>query len=81
MLLPFCRQLNLGAIRLFPQASYLRFNVGYLRHLTHDCCVIGLGYIGLPTAAVYCSGHIVTGVDINPQVVDTINKDYPHCRT
>lgn len=36
--------------------------------------VIGLGYIGLPTAAVLASsGAEVVGVDVNPDAVDTIN--------
>ena len=43
------------------------------------CCVLGLGYIGLPTAAVLAhAGHHVTGVDINPQVVATINTGGIH---
>ena len=40
------------------------------------CCVVGLGYIGLPTAAVLAkAGHRVIGVDVNAQVVATVNKD------
>jgi UDP-N-acetyl-D-mannosaminuronic acid dehydrogenase len=40
---------------------------------------MGLGYIGLPTAAVVASKGInVIGVDINPKVVDTINKGDIH---
>ena len=36
--------------------------------------VVGLGYIGLPTAAVFASRQIkVLGVDVNQQVVTTIN--------
>ena len=43
------------------------------------CCVIGLGYIGLPTAAVLASnGNDVLGVDINPNIVDLINKGKIH---
>lgn len=42
-------------------------------------CVVGLGYIGLPTAALLASvGHRVVGVDINPEVVDTINAGRIH---
>lgn len=38
-------------------------------------CIIGLGYIGLPTAAVFArSGYKVVGVDVNKQVVDLLNK-------
>ncbi len=42
-------------------------------------CVIGLGYVGLPTAAVIASRGIrVTGVDINPKTVGTINAGKTH---
>ncbi|EPU9375657.1 UDP-N-acetyl-D-mannosamine dehydrogenase [Campylobacter coli] len=42
-------------------------------------CIIGLGYIGLPTAAVFASRKVkVLGVDINQQVVDTINQGKIH---
>ena len=41
--------------------------------------MMGLGYIGLPTAALIASrGLKVTGVDIRRQVVDTINKGQIH---
>jgi len=41
--------------------------------------VVGLGYIGLPTAALLASrGMRVLGVDINPRVVETINKGLIH---
>jgi UDP-N-acetyl-D-mannosaminuronic acid dehydrogenase len=41
--------------------------------------VIGLGYIGLPTAAVLASRKIgVIGVDVNQHAVDTINKGEIH---
>ncbi|WP_409523341.1 UDP-N-acetyl-D-mannosamine dehydrogenase [Nitrincola sp. MINF-07-Sa-05] len=41
--------------------------------------VIGLGYIGLPTAAVFASRkQNVIGVDVNLQAVETINKGEIH---
>lgn len=41
--------------------------------------VMGLGYIGLPTAAVIArTGAVVTGVDVTPSVVDTINSGRVH---
>lgn len=41
--------------------------------------IIGLGYIGLPTAAVFASRKIkVIGVDINQKAVDTINRGQIH---
>lgn len=41
--------------------------------------MIGLGYIGLPTAALIAQNRIyVHGVDINPTVVDTINRGEIH---
>ena len=42
-------------------------------------CVIGLGYIGLPTATVLAdSGYSVLGVDTNPTVVARINQGESH---
>lgn len=44
-----------------------------------EVVMIGLGYIGLPTAALISSQHtFVHGVDINQNVVDTINKGQIH---
>ncbi len=41
--------------------------------------VVGLGYIGLPTAAVIASRKCqVIGLDVNPSVVDTVNKGEIH---
>jgi UDP-N-acetyl-D-mannosaminuronic acid dehydrogenase len=41
--------------------------------------MVGLGYIGLPTAALIANNKIhVHGVDINPQVVDVINSGKIH---
>lgn len=41
--------------------------------------IIGLGYIGLPTAAVFASRKIkVIGVDVNQQAVDIINRGQIH---
>lgn len=42
-------------------------------------CVIGLGYIGLPTAALLASnGYIVAGIDSNQSVVDMVNQGKIH---
>ena len=42
-------------------------------------CVVGLGYIGLPTAAVIASRGIeVLGVDVSTYAVDTINQGKIH---
>lgn len=44
-----------------------------------EVVMIGLGYIGLPTAALIASNKIpVLGVDINPKVVNTINEGKIH---
>ena len=41
--------------------------------------VIGLGYIGLPTAALLASkGYMVNGIDVNEHAVETINKGEIH---
>ncbi len=42
-------------------------------------CVVGLGYIGLPTATLSASaGHEVIGVDTNQSVVDSVNNARSH---
>lgn len=47
------------------------------RHQT--VCVIGLGYIGLPTAALLAShGYQVIGADINPAIVEALNSGKTH---
>ncbi len=44
-----------------------------------NLCVIGLGYIGLPTAAIFAkSGVNVRGVDVNEKTVNTINEGRAH---
>ena len=46
---------------------------------TRRICVLGLGYIGLPTASLLATkGHLVHGVDVSQQVVDTINEGRIH---
>jgi UDP-N-acetyl-D-mannosaminuronic acid dehydrogenase len=42
-------------------------------------CVLGLGYIGLPTAAMLAgAGYPVTGVDVNERVVETVSAGEIH---
>lgn len=44
-----------------------------------NICVIGMGYIGLPTAAMLAEkGNNVHGVDINEKAVKLINSGEPH---
>lgn len=45
----------------------------------HQVCVVGLGYIGLPTAAIIAArGYDVHGVDVNQVAVNTINEGRIH---
>ncbi len=42
-------------------------------------CVLGLGYIGLPTASTFAThGLRVLGVDINPQIIETLRSGGLH---
>jgi UDP-N-acetyl-D-mannosaminuronic acid dehydrogenase len=42
-------------------------------------CVIGLGYIGLPTASTFSmQGAHVLGVDVNPNIIETLNRGEIH---
>lgn len=46
---------------------------------SYDICVIGLGYIGLPTASIFATkGKRVLGVDVVPRIVETINRGEIH---
>ena len=46
---------------------------------TKKVCIMGLGYIGLPTAALLANrGHSVVGVDVKQEVVETINQGKIH---
>jgi len=45
----------------------------------NKCCVVGLGYIGLPTAIILANKGIhVSGFDINPEIVSKVNKGESH---
>lgn len=47
--------------------------------MNYDLCVLGLGYIGLPTASIFATrGLRVLGVDVRPDVVDIINRGGLH---
>lgn len=42
-------------------------------------CVVGLGYIGLPTSAVFArAGYDIVGVDVSEHVVDKLNRGEIH---
>src|SRR3569833_3431346 len=48
-------------------------------HAELKVAVLGLGYIGLPTAAVIArTGAEVLGVDVTPSVVNTVNSGKVH---
>lgn len=50
-----------------------------MKYNFQSLCVIGLGYIGLPTAATFASNGIkVTGIDVNPNAVNMINQGKVH---
>lgn len=47
--------------------------------MVNKICVLGLGYIGLPTASIFATnGFEVLGVDINQLVVNTVNRGDVH---
>ena len=42
-------------------------------------CIIGQGYIGLPTAALFTRNHCeVVGVDVNDEIVNKLNQGIIH---
>jgi UDP-N-acetyl-D-mannosaminuronic acid dehydrogenase len=47
--------------------------------MSPDVCILGLGYIGLPTAALLASrGLRVAGVDTDPRVLAAVSAGRPH---
>ncbi|WFN35018.1 nucleotide sugar dehydrogenase [Methanogenium sp. S4BF] len=42
--------------------------------MTVKICVLGLGYIGLPTALLFAQHHNVVGVDVNEKIVQILNN-------
>ncbi|WP_411369051.1 UDP-N-acetyl-D-mannosamine dehydrogenase [Pseudidiomarina salilacus] len=47
--------------------------------MTKEICIIGLGYIGLPTAALLANqGYQVLGIDVSEDVVNTVNNGDIH---
>ena len=45
----------------------------------HKICILGLGYIGLPTASTFAThGLKVVGVDINSHIIETLSKGEIH---
>ncbi|MDR3229050.1 MAG: UDP-N-acetyl-D-mannosamine dehydrogenase [Puniceicoccales bacterium] len=47
--------------------------------MNYEICVLGLGYIGLPTCSIFATkGKKVLGVDVVPSVVETINEGRIH---
>lgn len=52
---------------------------GALSALDHEVAIPGLGYIGLPAAALLASfGWLVCGVDVSENIVDTVNAGGVH---
>src|SRR5690606_1988410 len=62
---------------LMPLTIYAEFQSEAREHVT--IAVVGLGYIGLPTAAVLArAGHRVIGYDIKPEVVAAVREGRSH---
>lgn len=57
------------------RVSTQTFNPGEIPTAVKTVAVIGLGYIGLPTAAILAGkGMNVIGVDVNPYTVEAVNE-------
>ncbi len=68
-----CRAAASGVTILTNKSS--RAAVDLVQRLT----VVGLGYIGLPTAAVFAEAGVdVVGVDVNPDIIDSVNAGNAH---
>jgi UDP-N-acetyl-D-mannosaminuronic acid dehydrogenase len=71
-----------SAARLHYASSSGKANQGFVKEFGmkfEKICVLGLGYIGLPTASTFAThGLQVLGVDVNRQVVDTLHNGSLH---
>jgi UDP-N-acetyl-D-mannosaminuronic acid dehydrogenase len=73
---------------LFPIIMFANIIYGIIRANSYEeslfvtyqtLCVLGLGYIGLPTASTFAThGLKVIGVDTNPAVVESLNNGKVH---
>ena len=44
-------------------------------------CVVGLGYVGLPTVlAFHKSGYRIIGIDVNTEIINSLKRDLPFIR-
>ncbi len=67
------------AIAIFFLACKLDENVLFKMNYAPEVVIVGLGYIGLPTAALIASNKIKSlGIDINPNIVETVNAGKIH---
>jgi len=65
-------------LRFYYKADKCVFGATNMRNM-NTVSVIGLGYVGLPTAAILASRHLkVVGVDISQKAVDAINAGEVH---
>jgi UDP-N-acetyl-D-mannosaminuronic acid dehydrogenase len=63
---------------MHPEGKFYQPDMGAGMHFT-KICVIGLGYIGLPTACTFAThGLNVIGVDINPQILAVLRNGGIH---
>lgn len=47
----------------------------------NSICVLGLGYIGLPTACIFAThGFKVVGIDVNGKILDKVRRGRPHIK-
>jgi UDP-N-acetyl-D-mannosaminuronic acid dehydrogenase len=47
--------------------------------MVKEICIIGLGYIGLPTASMFATqGYNVTGVDVNEDIIESMKNGNIH---
>lgn len=57
----------------------ITFSQKVLKVNFNNVCVIGLGYIGLPTASTFAAkGITVLGVDVNTAIIETLNRGEIH---
>ena len=55
--------------------------IAKIREKEAKIAVVGLGHVGLPTAAIFASaGFQVVGADLNPEIVETVSQGKSHIK-
>jgi UDP-N-acetyl-D-mannosaminuronic acid dehydrogenase len=66
-------------LRIIENPTYLLYQNGWFDIMNKKICILGLGYIGLPTASMFATqGYEVIGVDLNEDIIKSMKNGNIH---